>query len=269
MKRQGIFTIVSMLIWMLTQPAYGGYFDRDPSGERPRGGYKGTAARKAEEAFLKGDYEEVVILNNNYSKGGSRINDDLEHITGLALLKLGRSDEARNCFTRVVNHSERDDLLDESYIGLADSYYLEEDYGKAIEYYENVLRYFPDSDYKPVVYYKLGECYGKTGNKSESVACHNKVVRLFPDSIEAKMLKGESSSFITYSVQVGSFRKWNNAKKLHDELKSQGFDVNIHTTVTGQSRFYRVRVGRYDKLAEAEDMARNLRNKGYPVKIYP
>jgi len=268
MKRLKVLIIILSMV-ALAPPALAGYFDRGPSDGESTVGYKGTTMRKVEKAFMEGDYEEVVRISKSYSMHRSKINDELEYMTGRALLKLGRLDEARNCFTRVVNYSNRDDLLDESYLGLADSYYLEGDYRKATEHYEKVLRYFPDSDDKPAVYYRLGECYGKSGNKPGSIESYDKIVRLFPDSLEAKILKGERSSSITYSVQVGSFKKWGNAKKLHDELRGKGFDVNIHTTVAGPSRFYRVRVGQYGKLSDAEDMARDLRNKGYPVKIYP
>ncbi len=269
MRKSNSLFIAAVLIGAFSLPAHGGYFDRGPSDSDRDDGYKGRALKKAEEAFIEDDYEEVVRIGDSYPAKGSKINDELEYMEGRALLKLGRFDEARNCFTRVVNHSNRDELLDESYMGLADSYFLEGDYEKAKEHYDNVLRYFPDSDDKPIVYYRLGECCGKLGDKTESAGFNDMLVRLFPDSLEAKMLKGKGSSFVTYSVQVGSFTKWSNAKKLNDELKRQAFDVNIYTTVAGQSRFYRVRVGQYDKLSDAEDMARNLRNKGYPVKIYP
>ncbi|MBL7072031.1 MAG: tetratricopeptide repeat protein [Candidatus Omnitrophica bacterium] len=264
-----VIAVLSVCIFSAESFAGTGYFNRSASRGKLTRTYKSSALNKAEKAFIEGEYGEVVNICNDYSVEGDRVNDELQYIAGRALLKLGRFDEARNRFSKVVNYSKSDALLDESYIGLADSYYLENNYEKAKEYYEKVLRYFPDADDIPIVYYRLGECCVQSGKKSEADEYSDKLLRLYPDSLEAKLLAAEKSAFVTYSVQVGSFGKWNNAKKLHDELKTQGFDVNIHTTVMGPSRFYRVRVGQYGSLNDAEDMARGLRNKGYSVKIYP
>ena len=105
--------------------------------------------------------------------------------------------------------------------------------------------------------------------KSMSKKYYEKLIRSYPESFEAKLLVGAKSDFITYSVQAGSFSRWNNAKKLHDELNKKGFKANIYTTTVGDTRFYRVRIGQYNRLSDAEDMARNLKNRGYEVKIYP
>ncbi|MBN1871364.1 MAG: tetratricopeptide repeat protein, partial [Candidatus Omnitrophica bacterium] len=136
MRRSKTLMIVFSII-AFASPALAGYFD-GVSPRRKSGA--GTTTIKSEKAFLEGDYEEVVRISNSYAAGGSRINDELEYMAGRALLKLGRLDEARNRFTKVVNRSNRDELLDESYLGLADSYYLEGDHGKAAEHYEKVLR---------------------------------------------------------------------------------------------------------------------------------
>lgn len=260
-----------VLIILIAAPcAYSGiYFDTEPPEKKSDRAQRSATLDRAEEAFMKGDYEEVVDIGSRYSIRGTKLNDKIQYLVGRALLKLARFDEARNRFSTVVNYSKSDEFLDEAYIGLADSYYLEGDYNNAKEHYEKVMRYFPDSDGMPIVYYRLGECYGKLGDRTASEEFYDKLVELYPDSLEAKLLRGEKRDFIPYSVQVGSFKRWNNAKKLNDELRSKGFDANIYTTVVENSRFYRVRVGQYERLSDAEDMVRTLRNRGYPVKIYP
>lgn len=263
--------LVTVLIILIVAPcAYSGtYFDTEPPGEKSDRARRSATLDRAEEAFIKGNYEEVVDIGSRYSGRGAKLKDEMQYLMGRALLKLARYDEARNRFSTVINYSKSDEFLDKAYIGLADSYYLEGDYNKAKEHYEKVMRYFPDSDDMSIVYYRLGECYAKIGNRTASEEFYDKLVELYPDSLEAKLLRREKSDYIPYSAQVGSFKKWNNAKKLNDELKSKGFDANIYTTVVENSRFYRVRVGQYERLADAEDMARTLRNRGYPVKIYP
>ena len=269
MRKLGAIFIVTFIIGISTPPAYGGMFDRGPSKEKSARISKSAALMKAEQAFLKGNYEGVIMIYNEYGTRRNRIDDKLQYIVGRALLKLGRFSEARNRFSRILNDSDNDKLLDKAYIGLADSYCLEGDYKKAKSDYEKVIRYFPDSEDMHIVYYRLGECCSKLRDKAVSRKYYDKLIELYPHSLEAKLLLGEKTDFVTYSVQTGSFEKWSNAKKLCNELNNRGFETNIYTAIVGDERFYRVRVGQYDRLDDAEDMARTLRNRGYSVKIYP
>ena len=268
--RKLIFVVLAILIsGFIIFPAYGGMFDRGPSEKKSARRSKSTALMEAEGAFLKENYEEAIIICSASGTYRSKLDDELQHLTGRALLKLGRFNEARNRFSRILNDSDSNKFLDKAYIGLADSYYLEGDYKKAKSDYEEVIRYFPDSDDMHIVYYRLGECYSKLGNNAASKEYYGKLLRIYPESLETKLLIGDKSDFVTYSVQAGSFEKWSNAKKLHDELNNKGFEANIYTAIVGESRFYRIRVGEYSRLSDAEDMARDLRNRGYSVKIYP
>ena len=60
-----------------------------------------------------------------------------------------------------------------------------------------------------------------------------------------------------------------NAERLSSELKAKGFDANIQTVTVDSSCFYRVKVGSFTRMRDAEDMARNLQNKGYATKVCP
>ena len=208
MKKSIPVFLILMMTFMATPPAGGAMFDTRPPEARSASRGKSASLMTAERAFVKGDYEEVVSIGNKYGRGRRTLDDSLLHITGRALLKLGRFGEARNCFSRIINNSESDKLLDGAYIGLADSYYLEGNYENAKSHYENAVAYIPDSDEMPVVYYKLGECYAKLGDKSSSKEYYDKLQALYPYSLEAGLLSGGKSDFIIYSVQVGSFKKW-------------------------------------------------------------
>ena len=239
------------------------------SSSRGRSGTKSYTLMKAERAFVKGDYEKVVEIGNKSGYSASRLDERLQYLAARALLKLKRYSEARTRFSKILNHGDDPRLLDKTYMGLADSYYLEGDYKQAKTHYEKAIRYFPDSDDLPVAYYRLGSCYAKLGNKASSKEYYDRLVRLYPESLEARLVAGRETDFVAYTVQVGSFAKWSNAKRLSDELNAKGFEANICPTSVGDTRYYRVRVGQYERLGDAEDMARNLKNRGYNTKIYP
>lgn len=83
-------------------------------------------------------------------------------------------------------------------------------------------------------------------------------VRLWGD-INKKALK--------YRVQVGSFSDWTNARRLQDRLRHQYPDVVIQPWVGPQGRFYRVRVGPYGTLRDAEVAAGQLEDSGLTTFI--
>lgn len=67
---------------------------------------------------------------------------------------------------------------------------------------------------------------------------------------------------IKYRVQVGSFSDWTNARDLQNRLRRSYPDVIIQPWVSPQGRFYRVRVGPYPTLRDAEIAAGQLKDRG-------
>ena len=67
-----------------------------------------------------------------------------------------------------------------------------------------------------------------------------------------------------YSIQVGSFREYQNAKKLSEDLKNLfGFSEVRSASVNGDL-YYRVHAGKYTSLKSAEEAERKFINHGYP-----
>lgn len=65
-----------------------------------------------------------------------------------------------------------------------------------------------------------------------------------------------------YLVQVGSFSSWTNARRLQMQLQHEYPDVIIQPWVAPQGRFYRVRVGPYLTLRDAEVATGHLEDRG-------
>ena len=262
--------IIFLVALMVAMPTYAGTsIFGGPSKEKREEGSMAVSAPSAEGAFVKGDYEEALRIGKAYLERRPKNDEKVQCLVGRALLKLDRLDEARDHFIKVAEKSRDKKFLAEAALGIADSYYLDSEYRQARDYYEKIARSYPDADSMNIVYYRLGECYSKLENDSTAKEYYDKLMRLYPDSLEAKLLKGEGSGAITYSVQVGSFNKMDNAERLSGELKAKGFDANIQTVTVDGSFFYRVKVGSFTRMRDAEDMARNLQNKGYTTKVCP
>jgi len=65
-----------------------------------------------------------------------------------------------------------------------------------------------------------------------------------------------------YAVQVGSFKKEENAKKLADELGKKGFSAVLSSGSLNGGSVFRVRVGYYDTRDEAEEVLVSLKKSG-------
>lgn len=67
-----------------------------------------------------------------------------------------------------------------------------------------------------------------------------------------------------YTVQIGSFKDYNNAQRLSGEMKKLfGFSEVRKTDINGEN-FYRVYTGKYTSLNAAEQAEKNFSEHGYP-----
>jgi len=67
-----------------------------------------------------------------------------------------------------------------------------------------------------------------------------------------------------YTIQVGSFREYNNAQRLSEEMKRRYGFSEIHITNVNGDTFYRVYAGRYNTLGAAEQAEKEFSEHGYP-----
>ena len=93
------------------------------------------------------------------------------------------------------------------------------------------------------------------------------VALLIAQGIHGGAIKQSSSgSGFLYRVQLGAFRKEDNAVKLKKELQIKGFQAFV-TTVDLAGILYRVQVGAYSKKSNAESMKKQLKEAGYESVI--
>ena len=98
-----------------------------------------------------------------------------------------------------------------------------------------------------------------------------KLVRLDPsiisDRLKSAKAKRKKSIFISkpkikpWVVQVGAFGKYNNAKRLKNQLQGNGFITEIHTINSNGKRLHAVRLVRYEEKSDAEKIGRKLKKK--------
>ncbi|MEW6215307.1 MAG: SPOR domain-containing protein, partial [Nitrospirota bacterium] len=70
-----------------------------------------------------------------------------------------------------------------------------------------------------------------------------------------------------FTVQVGSFKEPSNAKRLKKALELKYNKVHIIETEIDGSRYYRVRIGKFQTKDRAYRFAKSLADEGYSVLI--
>ena len=111
--------------------------------------------------------------------------------------------------------------------------------------------------------------YGVNGLNSDKREA--KLVRLDPsiisDRLKSAKAKRKKIKLISkpkakpWVVQVGAFGKYNNAKRLKNQLQGNGFITEIHTINSNGKRLHAVRLVRYEEKSDAEKIGRKLKKK--------
>ena len=202
-----------------------------------------TLYDKADKYYLKGDYENAAGYCEKLLRRfkSSNYRDDANFLAGLSLLKLSRYSQARKYFNNVINQRHKSSLFEDAYLGLADTYYLEKNYSKASEIYHEILMEFPDGEFRSIIkarLKKIGEPKKKTSKKSAY-----------------------------YTVQIGSFKKKYNARRLYRRFKKRKYSAYIVKSEERGKIFYKVRIGKFKSEKQAEVFAKKLKKEGYETKV--
>jgi hypothetical protein len=79
-----------------------------------------------------------------------------------------------------------------------------------------------------------------------------------PEELQSQDMAGNSGFF---SIQAATFRELENAEKLRDELLYKGYPARIEDSSSGDKKWYRVLVGRYQTRSDSLSVAKELRER--------
>jgi tetratricopeptide (TPR) repeat protein len=223
--------------------------------------------------FLNGDYKSAISEGEkvlmNYTAHSPNL-DELYYILGLSYLKDGNYLRASDIFEIILREFKDSPFKDEAKLSLGDTYFLKGDYDKAQGYYSELINSNPRTKLKAPFYYRLSQIALKKGDTQAAKEYLDKLKSDFPSSPEIKLNKDlYALTDIYYTVQVGSFVNFSNARNLCDKLISKGYDAYLQETDTNSTKTYRVRVGRLKSRPEATQLENKLSSEGYPTKILP
>ena len=221
--------------------------------------------------FLKKDYTGLIKnaeKNFNFYRLSRKEKKEVLYLMGLSYIKLGSFVRAREMFHKILA-MKGNNLKQDAYIGIADSYFHEKNFSKAISAYEHVLRIYPRSDRLSSIYYNLGLIFKAKKDLDRANYYFGKIKKLYSRSFEADKpvylpIKRRPDYYI---VQLGAFKSLRNAKKLVRRLRRKKYDSYIQKAKKDGNILYKVRGGKFSNKYYAMRLLRKLKKSGFSAKI--
>jgi len=139
--------------------------------------------QKAETGSDKQGDNQIVIIEDKFSDKGSLYSYAYE------LFKSGKYYESRKKFNEFLSLYPDDGLSDNAKYWVAETYYSQNDYNKAIENIKQLINKYSDGNKVPAGYLKMGLAYNELGNKTEAVKKLKELTQKFPASDAAARAK--------------------------------------------------------------------------------
>jgi len=241
---------------------------------------------EVEKLFMEAKYERIVTEAGKLIDSGAHGREELNYLKGLSLIQLNRFVEARQTLEYMVERYPRGKRAFDGYIGIGDSYFLDNKFNEAIVAYSNALKNFPDHKNSAIAYYRIGSSYQKLGMSEKADEYFGKVKKASPLSFESKMIPKDMPAGLKvgtavppvkkteetdagdyYYVQTGYFKTKANADSLCDKLSQKGYESYVAALLKSNAIFYKVKVGHFKSKAEAEIMAKKLKADRYKTKV--
>ena len=103
------------------------------------------------------------------------------------LLKEGNYETAMNSFISFIEVYEESEFIDDAKYWLAETYYAQRAYVKALEEFESIRIQFPDSGKIPETILKSGFCYVELGDLEQAKKILNLVINQYPNTSVARL----------------------------------------------------------------------------------
>ncbi len=235
-------------------------------------GFSKVTLKDIETAIIQRNYHQVENLAKNFFSQNPSKNesDEAQYYSGLSLLYLQKYIQAREIFNQLIQYKPAERLRDKVYLGIIDSYSMQEQYENAIHSTHELLKLSPKSEFESLIYLKLARAHLKLAQWDEAQKYLKKLVNNFPDSLEVDVAKRLLEENQYFAVQLGAFTDQGRAEQLVAEVKAEGeYAYIVETTDSSGRKFYRVRAGQFSRLQDANKLKHKLSSLGYPTQVYP
>lgn len=235
-------------------------------------GYAEDALGKAKILFLQRQYWQTIeectrVINSHPNQPD--VLAEANYFAGASYVNLFDFLTAKKNFKVIIEKYTGTPFFEDAYLGLGDVEFLQENFDEALKVYQDFLAFSPSPKRRATLYFRLAEVYLKKGDQKQFQIYYDKLQQEFPLSFEARDARRLIQHDQVYTVQVGAFTNYDNAKKCIAALKAKGYDVYSVLCLLSGQKLCRIRVGRSATLKEAQVLRDRLELEGYPAKIFP
>jgi len=235
-------------------------------------GFTAVQLKDVETAVIQADYFQAERLARHFLAHHAP-GDDYDaarYYLGLSQMFQEEYQPARTVFKEIVLSHPHDSLGGKAQIGIIDSFLLQGDYAMALARAQALLKSRQRGEFESLIYFKIARSYLKLTQWAEARVYLNKIIKEFPESVEAHLAQQLLNEEQYFAVQVGAFLDAQRARRLMADLQKRGeYAYIIETHDQAGRKFYRVRIGRFSRLQEAQTQEQRLSELGYPTLIYP
>jgi TolA-binding protein len=142
----------------------------------------------ANKAYEDGFYDVALSMMERFRKDFPD-SGKISHaylLTGQSYLSQGRYAQAMEVFDSLSSDPKAQDIKDAVCFWTAEAYFKENDFEKAVSFYEKLIRAFPGSAYLPEAYYSLGWTFFQMGRYSQAADSLKDFLEKFPGEPQSK-----------------------------------------------------------------------------------
>ncbi len=174
-------------------------------------------------------------------------------------------------YRKIIDKHPQSRYADDAYLEIAKICIARSDYKNSILVLDELLKNYPDTELKEESLFWLGIARLESGNESEGIKLLNELKEKYPKSIWAVRASTVTSDTppqsVYYTIQVGSYRNQELAKKCAEELKKNGFEAKIVEAFIKDEVFYRIWVGKFETIDQAKLIQQKLDSIGYKGNV--
>jgi tetratricopeptide (TPR) repeat protein len=211
--------------------------------------------------YLKSDFGRAIEICGSLPRTKALEARGL-YLEGLCFLKLGRPANARQSFEKALSDYPNTKLKQGLLVGIADSYFSEGNFEKALQSYYYLLKKFPESDYASIAYLKMGISLRRQGKWQEAEGSFDRVIKGYPLSLEFEQAKTLRNKGRFFTIQAGAFLKQANALEFIKELKAKGYSPFLEKDSRQGKTYYKVIIGRFPALKSVSEQCDRLKQDG-------
>ncbi|MDD5020389.1 MAG: SPOR domain-containing protein [Candidatus Omnitrophica bacterium] len=230
------------------------------------------ALDKAQILFLQKQYVQAIdecVRVIKEHPDNPEIVSEANYLTGASYVNLFDFLTAKKNFRAIVEQYKGAPFYEDAYMGLGDIEFLQENYSEALKVYEEFLRTGPSKKRRATLYFRLAEIYLKNGDQEAYKKYFDLLQKEYPLSFEARDARRLKEHEAYFTVQVGAFTNFDNARQFIDRLKAKGYNAYSVLCMLSGKKLCRIRIGRYRTEEEAQQAARQLEKDGFFAKVFP